>query len=422
MMGWLRRLPRALAFFARGAVTSVVGNISLALLALLLALSLWLYVTDRENPKEVQTFNRGIVVKFVNVPNDLAVAGVSETSVRIRIEAPRNELDRLDTEDFEATVDLGGAEHGRSTLAVDVSPPNSRINVVEVTPPRIDVTIEPLQVKEVPVDVALVGSPQQGFAALNQGAEPGTAMVSGPESLVALVESVVASVNLAGVRTDIADERVELVPRDARGGEISRVQVDPTTAAVSVGIEQQQFSQQFVVTPAITGQPPAGYNVAGITVAPPIVTLTGSLEALRSIDAVSGVATEEISIADNRADVVRQVALRLPADVSAGGANAVTVTVAIAPAQGEAVFRLSPRVVNAAGGLTATVSDTVLVMLAGEVPVLQGIGPEQIAVTVNADGLGAGLHVLSVEVAAPPLTRVARVEPGSVGVALAPRP
>ena len=82
-MNWVQRLPGAIVFFARGAFTSVFGNLSLALLSIALAVTLWVYVTDRENPSEVQTFNGSIPVKFVNIPNGLDVANASETTVQL---------------------------------------------------------------------------------------------------------------------------------------------------------------------------------------------------------------------------------------------------------------------------------------------------------------------------------------------------
>ena len=267
-MNWIERLPGALLFFARGAVTSLFRNISLALLAVALAVTLWVFVTDRENPTQVQTFNGSIAIKFVNAPNGLDVANASETTVRLRIEAPANELSNLRPGDFEATVNLGGFPSGQVTLPVDATSSNSRVHVIEVVPPRIDVTLESVRSKDVPVKVSLVGSPQQGFTASGETAQPSTATVSGPESLVALVDSVAAEVFLTGVHADVSEDRIELKPRDARGGEISRVKVDPGVARVSVHVEQKEFTRAFVVSPTITGQPAAGYNVTGVSADP----------------------------------------------------------------------------------------------------------------------------------------------------------
>lgn len=418
----VRRVMRGIGFIARGAVTSVVGNISLALLALALAFSLWLFVTNNENPRETQTFNNAIPVRFVNVPNDLAVANASAANVRIRIEAPRTELDGLDVDDFEAVVNLGGFERGTQSVAVDVSTASNRIDIVDVTPARLDVTIESLRTKEVPVAVSLVGSPQTGFEANGQTVQPERVTVSGAESLIELVESAVAEVSLTAQRVDLSEERARLQPRDARGGQISRVTVNPETARVEVDIVQREFSLEFTVSPSITGQPASGFNLGGVSIEPRLVTVTGRLDVLQSIDALRGISTEEISIADARDDIVRSVGLILPEGVRTQQDGGVRVNIDVQPAQGEYRYVVAPQVRNVADGLALTAADPVTVTLSGDVPVLASIRPEAITVFADAEGLGEGLYALPVEVSAPPGTTVVGVEPAELGVALTARP
>jgi YbbR domain-containing protein len=403
-------------------VTSVAGNLSLAALSVALAVSLWLFVTERENPAVEENFANPIPIEFVNAPDGLALSNASETLVRVRIEAPESELDDLSVEDFEATADLGGLQPGTSSIVVDVETPSSRVNLVSVNPARVNVTLEEVRTKEVPVQVSLVGSPQQGFEATNQTVEPQRATVSGPASLVERVDAAVAEVNLTGLRVDFSSDRVPLTPRDIRGGEISRVTVDPEAAQVEVDVEQREFSLAFVVNPAISGQPASGFNVSGITVDPRLITVTGPVEVLASIDAVRGLTTEEISINDARSEVVRSVEVLLPAGARVQGTSSVQVRVGIQPARGEFTFRVVPSVQNVGAGLVVTQADAVAVTLAGEVPTLDGIAPEAIGVTVDAQGLAAGVYSLPVQVQAPDGTTVVAVDPQQLGIALTPQP
>ena len=421
-MSFLRRLPRAIAFLGRGAVVSIVRNAGLALLAAALGLSLWLFVTDHQNPQETEAFSSSIPITFVNVPTDLAVANTSETTVRIHIEGPRNELKTLTSESFTATVNLGGFQKGQSSAAVDVTSSNGRVNVTEATPSRVDVSLESLRTNVVSVHVVLVGSPQQGFAAVGQQSDPQQATVTGPESLVALVDSVVAEVNLTGLRSDFTDG-IELQPRDVRGGAISRVTVNPDRARVTALIKQQDFSQDFVVAPVISGQPAAGYNIGGIAIDPSLVTITGPLAVLQSIDAIRGILTSEISVADARADVQRTVELVLPSGARLeAGTPDVKVTVSIKAARGEATFRVVPQVRNVTAGLVSSQPDAVTITLAGDVPTLDALTPEAIVAFIDASGRGPGLFPLPLQITPPAGTTVVRSDPGEVGIALAQRP
>ena len=419
-MELLRRLPSALLFLGRESVRSIVRNLGLALLSVVLALALWVFVINRQNPQETQAFGSAIPIKLVNVPTDLAVANTSETMVRIRVQGPHDQLTKLVADDFTATVNLGGFQKGQTSASVEVNSSNGRVNVTEVTPPRVDVNLESLRTSVVPVRVSLVGSPQQGFTAIGQDVDPQQATITGPESLVGLVDSAVAEVNLTGLRTDYTD-RITLQPRDVRGGAISRVTVNPDRARVTAHIQQQAFSQDFVVSPTISGSPAAGYNVGATSVDPAIVIVTGPLDVLQSIDALRGIPTSEVSVTDARADVQRTVQLVLPSGVRLqAGTAPIKVTVSIKPALGEATFKVVPQVRNVGAGLVAAPAQAVTITLAGDVPTLDALTPEAIIAFVDASGRGAGQFPLPLQVTPPPGTTVVRTDPGEVSVTLTP--
>ena len=161
------QILRAVLVLIRGLFTTVAGNVSLALLALALALSLWVYVTDKENPTQEQLLNGDIDVEFVNVPNGLAISQTSKSTVSIRIEAPKNDIDDLSQEDFEATIDLGGVERGTNAMTVVVASSNSDVNIVAISPARINST-SVLYAPEVALfdpDIALtIGAPRTDWA------------------------------------------------------------------------------------------------------------------------------------------------------------------------------------------------------------------------------------------------------------------
>jgi YbbR domain-containing protein len=420
-MEWSRRLPRAVWILTRGLFTSIFGNLSLVALSVALALSLWLFVTNAENPTERQTFNSAIEIGFTNVPTGLAVANSSANTVRIDIEAPQDDLDSLRADDFTADVNLGGLTAGKATVPVSVRTTKGDVRIVRIGPEQVEVTLEELRTKEVPVRVKPLGSPQQGFSAGDQTADPATATVSGPQSLVELVDAAVAQPELTGLRVDFTNDRMTLRPQDARGGEIGRVTVSPETAGVAVQIVQREFSLEFVVNPSITGRPAAGFNVAGISVDPSVVTLTGPLEELQSLDAIAGISTGEVAIGDARATFTRQVALTLPAGIGVIGSNQVLVTINIAPARGEATFLVAPQVRNVGDGLAVTPGGSVLVTLSGDVAALQALSPESIIALADAQGLEAGLHIVPLAVTPPSDTTVVRVDPGEFGIALTAR-
>jgi YbbR domain-containing protein len=147
------------------------------------------------------------------------------------------------------------------------------------------------------------------------------------------------------------------------------------------------------------------------------VTVTGPLEQVQSIDAVRGLETEEIAIADARDDVLSAVQLALPDGVTVQGPTTVNVSIDIAPARGVYTFRIVPLIRNAGNGLSVTPAGAITLTLSGDVPVLEDITAESISASADAQGLGVGLYTLPVAITAPPGTTIVG-DPPEIGVAI----
>ena len=400
--------------FGRG-FGSLRANIGLGLLSLALAVSVWVFVTGEENPTRTDCFPGDIPVETVNVPEGLAIAGLSDAAVSVRASAPQDICDQLTAGDFRAVVDLAIARARENTVTVRVSSTRGRVNVVEANPAQVAVTLEPVTTKVVPVTVKLIGTPPLGYGTVPGKTTPEQVEVTGAESLVALVEEGVADVNVQGVRVPL-EQTFPLVARDSRGGDIEGVTLNPSTADVVLPIVQREITQAYVVTPQVRGTPADGFDVTSVGVEPAFAVLTGTIEALQSLTLV---ATDEVDIDGAASDVVRAAKLQLPPGLTAAGGDTVTVRVSISAARGEITLGLTPTVKGLAPGLRADLSTALVeVRVAGEIPVLRALSPATLTAVVDASGLQAGQHDLSVQVTAPPGVQVVGVEPASVTVTL----
>ena len=416
---WLRDALVTAGLLVRQAVFSLRHNWGIGVLSVVLAVSLWVYVTDRENPEQTGRVPGTVPIEAVNVPPDRAVVSLTPNSISVRVRAPESIFDRLTSEDFRATVDLSDVTTHEGAVQVVVDPAEPRAEVVEVSPSEVTVRLEDVTSRTVPVRTNLVGTPPRGFEVREFTVQPEAAVVTGPERLIERVDAVEADVNLTGVRTNF-QETLLLHARDERGGNIEGVDVEPESAVVQVELTQVEFSTAFIVRPNVTGTPAAGYNASAIEVDPALVVVTGPTEVFSSIDPVEGIMTEAVSIDGASADVVRTVALRLPEGARVDQ-PAVTVRVVIEPARGSFAFTVAVEPTNVPSGLTAALSQsTVQVVLAGTVPELSAIDPTDIVATVNLDGLDAGEHTVQVRVQAPAGVGVDSLTPARVRVTLRP--
>ena len=392
----------------------------LLLLSLLIGSALWVFVTDVENPTRVDVLPAKVPVEAVNVAPELAVANTLP-AVQVRVIASEDRWEELTSANFRAFVDLSGlgAREQRVEVTIDVQGIGG-VRVAETIPPSVLVNLEDFVSREVPVVVRLVGTTRLGYDVQSVQPERSTVQVSGPESLVELVREAVADVAVSGLSLGL-DQTVSLTPRGARGGDVVGVRMDPPSLRVTVDVQQTVLTRTLPLAAVITGEPALGFRVTGVDVQPSTATVTGTIEALQGLDALP-LATVDITGAADGALTQTVAAEPLP---GVGGAADVTATVTVRVSAIEGTTRLSvaPEAAGVEQGLVARLAPpSVVLVLAGPLPLLNPLGPSDVRVTVDAAGLPVGTVELAVSVAVPAGISVVTVQPQTLSVTLEPAP
>jgi YbbR domain-containing protein len=424
MHGIARVFQETLQFFAslvRIAARSLGENRGLAVLSIVLAFGLWIYVTDSENPTRTRVLPIDIPVEAINVPDDVAIAD-DIAPVRVRVTVADEVFDSLSATDFEATVDLDGLGVGSyEGLPVEVEPLTSRggLRIASVLPSTADVTLAPLIGKSVPVQIEVQGTPAPGYSMGTPIIDDDTVLVTGPQEEVDKVTQVTATVDVSGQTGDI-DRAVRLTPRNDRGFLVQRVQLEPSITGVSIAIDQETFSRAVVVSVVTQGKPASGYNVSAVSVSPPTVTVRGSQSYITTATSIS---TRPIDIEGASETIVQTVSLDVPSGAEiTGSGTTVTVTVTISAALSEFSFSVPVTAANLEGSVAISGAlPSVSVTLVGPYDILSQVSPVDISATISLDGLTAGTHDVQVEVRPLAGVVVAGVSPGSVSIVLESR-
>lgn len=395
-------------------------NAGLLGISIVLAIGLWMFVTNEENPDRTDDFPFPLAVEAVNVPENLAVFGPLDP-VTIRVTAPEDTFEDLEVEDFRAVADLSNAVSGEAQVPVTVDYTGGRRNVdIEgVSPSTVTVNLQPLVEREFPVRVDVTGPPPLGLNVGDIEVTPEEVTVSGPEEAVALVDEVIGEVDLGsvGVALEAFETQVELVPRSSQGFTVVGVVLETQTADAVIEIERETLQQTVPVVVETTGRPAAGFRLSDLNVTPLTVVISGPLQALADLENIS---TEAIDLNDASESFTEEVALDLPDDVSAVP-DSVTVEVTIEQSTAEATLGVAPRFINTAPGLTSSTSTAiVLVTVSGPLNVLQDISPEAVQVVVDLAGLGPGTYTLTPVVQVPDGVTFIRVSPVQITVTLVP--
>lgn len=174
-------------------------NLTLKLISLAFAVVLWFFVMG-ERRHEVSHI---VPVTYKGVPEGLIIANQVPGSVEVAVSGPRALLSHLAPGDMSIVVSLEGAEAGVTSfkrLEESLALPTG-LTVTRVSPAYVDVKLERIRDKQVPVRVILSGEPAAGFRVRSLRVSPSRVTVSGAESeLKALSEVVTEGLDLGEVR------------------------------------------------------------------------------------------------------------------------------------------------------------------------------------------------------------------------------
>lgn len=211
------------------AVLGFRHRVGLKAISIVLAFLVWLIVSGE------QTVERSfrIPLEFSNLPQGFELVGDPPGTVDVRVRGSSGLVARIAATDLSAVIDLQSGKTGLRLFPLtgaQVRTPFG-LDIVQVTPSTIAVTLEASASKVVPIKPSITGDPADGFSVGTISAQPATVELVGPASAVRTVtEAVTEPVSVMGASSAVSEE-VTVGPPD----DTVRLQA-PLRALVSVAI------------------------------------------------------------------------------------------------------------------------------------------------------------------------------------------
>ncbi len=176
----------------------LTDNWTLKLLSLAFALLLCMFIMG-ERRLEV---GYRVPLELQNIPQGLMVANEVPSLVDVRVSGPRTLQMKVSSNDISIIVDLTDLKPGLTTfkrLEERLNLP-SGLRVTRLSPSFIDLKLERIKQKLVPVKVALIGEPLSGFKVASVKLVPDEVLIEGAETeLKSVTEVTTEEVDLNGV-------------------------------------------------------------------------------------------------------------------------------------------------------------------------------------------------------------------------------
>ena len=196
----------------------LLKNLPTFLLALILAIAVWISAVTAADPTEEKSYPRTVSIEMIGKDPNLVMVSDAPSPVSLTLSAPQSIWDRLTLESstVRAVVDLSGLEAGSYDLPVSIQIPLSPVKIINYAPANITVVLDSVSSKTLEVNLSETGDPAVGFQAGTPGISDSEIVVSGPQTIVDQVVQVLAEADIEGVNENV-NRALALLPLDENG-------------------------------------------------------------------------------------------------------------------------------------------------------------------------------------------------------------
>lgn len=300
----------------------VQHNLPAKILALVIALILWGYVMNDQNPSIESTYT--VQLDVINAPEGYKITK-DTSSVRLKVRAPRSLFVSASDSDFKAYVDLSNLDSGKHAVKVQTVLPQG-FELVESRPETVTFTLDRVIQKTLKAEFIVTGSTAAGTTVARISPAIDTVTIEGAESDVREVTRVIGYVGLSGNSEDFS-LKVPLTAINSDGREVAGVTVYPSSAEVNVQLARGLTKKIVMIQPDLGKDLEKGYELGTVRVDPAKIEIAGRDDTLAKI---LGIETEKISLEGLTKDTDKTVQLVLPEGVTVTN-HTVTVHIEIRP-------------------------------------------------------------------------------------------
>jgi YbbR domain-containing protein len=389
------------------------GVLVYRIMAAVLALLLWFYVYQTQNPVSEQIFN--IPLRTMQISPGLVMVDGGAT-IQIRAQGPKRIIENAQFKDISAYVNLYGLGAGSHNVRVYASLPDN-LQQTSIEPSSLTVTLENIQNISLPVEVEYINAlPEQSLKMLTPTLKPAEVVVYGASTYLNEISAAFVEIDLAAL-TSSANLSLPIRFKDEDGGEINRsFDSSPETIDIFLPLIGEQPDRLLPLNVPLTGKPAEGYQISGIVLQPSFAQIFGDMQTLLDLSAIN---TEAVDISGASASVSSSVGLVLPNNTSAAVSENISVIVNIEPVKEITVVKNSLYYYNLPPEyIIESEPPHIAVTVAGPESRISSLKEGEISLFADVAGLEEGEHTVVLQASLPANIRLIALQPEELTLVL----
>lgn len=284
------------------------GDSQLILLSIIVSVVMWTFVTTSTNPSTNRTFrNIPVIIQNQDKLENAGYTIVSKDdigSVTVRLTGSRDNIVSLNADDIQASINVMDAKEGINSLDVKIDKP-SGIYLDYVDPNKINLNIQRIVQKTLPVNVVIADKLKDGKIVEVNEQKPKEIKIKGPESVINNVDRIEVNVN----EPEYLDGKIHnlnINVYDRKGKAIDGLDLDNKDVNLSFLVYE---TKKVKVDLRVRGQIANGYVETMRAISPENIIIKGQGQLIKDIESIS---TKPVILGNIKTTKSGEVQLDLP--------------------------------------------------------------------------------------------------------------
>ncbi|OON99079.1 MAG: hypothetical protein ATN35_00335 [Epulopiscium sp. Nele67-Bin004] len=298
-------------------------NLHLKIYSLVLAIMLWLFVINTQNPiqsQDIKNLEVDVVGLALIQDKGFVVQNEDELmnlTINVDLQGQRLELEQLlSNQDslIQAEVNISryatelNPNTGTSERSVPITVNLMIDNVVidDYNPKLIYVTFESEDIRTFQIEYEIEGKEDSQYMTLDPIIKVTDVEITGPESKLASIEKVMVNINVDEFSEDTLTYKLPIIAYDIDGNEVTELVKNPQTAEVILPIGKKVT---VPIEAQIGGSLPSGYIHTNTIITPSEITIVGKEEV---VDEIASIKLNPIYLTNLIENTTKQVEFIMP--------------------------------------------------------------------------------------------------------------